>query len=274
MNFLGIDLGWQSGPTGLCRLDWREGALLLQDLQRKGAISDILNWIDESAPPRQPSAIAVDAPTLIPNQTGMRLPDRLTHKYFGKYHAGCYPANLNRPFAERIVQFGLSLEARGFNHAPEIQPRCLGRYQIEVFPHPATLKLFKLNRILKYKKGKLADRRAELTKLRDLILTRLPTLDPPLVIPPGVIPDIPTKGSDLKALEDKLDSLICAYVAAHWWCWGAVRNWVLGDLASGYIVVPMPEGVEEAEEAGGAGEDGGDREDGGDGEEEVGLSSS
>jgi predicted RNase H-like nuclease len=28
--------------------------------------------------------IAVDAPTLIPNATGARVPDRLTHKYFGR----------------------------------------------------------------------------------------------------------------------------------------------------------------------------------------------
>lgn len=240
MKFLGIDLGWQSGPSGLCRLGWRDGELMLMDLQRRAAISDILGWVDQSIPAEQPGAIAVDAPTLIPNQTGMRLPDRLTHKYFGKYHAGCYPANLNRPFAERIVQFGLSLEARGFNHAPEIQPQCLGRYQIEVFPHPAAIQLFGLDRILKYKKGKLADRRAELTKLRNYILTVLPTLDPPLVIPADAIPAIPTRGGALKALEDQLDSLICAYVAAHWWYWGAPRNWVLGNLAEGYIVVPMP----------------------------------
>ena len=240
MKFLGIDLGWQSGPSGLCRLDWRDGELLLQDLQRKVLIADILDWVERSIPAGESGAIAVDAPTLIPNQTGMRLPDRLTHKYFGKYHAGCYPANLNRPFAERIVQFGLSLEARGFNHAPEIEPRRLGRYQIEVFPHPATIQLFGLERILKYKKGKLADRRSELTKLKDYILTVLPNLDPPLIIPADAIPPIPTKGNALKAIEDQLDSLICAYVAAHWWCWGEARNWVLGDLASGYIVAPMP----------------------------------
>ena len=242
MNFLGIDLGWQSGPSGLCCLDWRDGKLILLDLQRKETIADIIDWVDRSTPAGRSGAIAVDAPTLIPNQTGMRLPDRLTHKYFGKYHAGCYPANLNRPFAERIVQFGLSLEARGFNHAPEIKPQCLGRYQIEVFPHPATIQLFSLKRILKYKKGKLADRRAELTKLRNYILTVLPLLAPPLVIPADALPAIPTQGNALKALEDKLDSLICAYVAAHWWYWGAARNWVLGDLASGYIVVPMPRG--------------------------------
>ncbi|MDJ0746725.1 MAG: hypothetical protein QNJ32_25665 [Xenococcaceae cyanobacterium MO_167.B27] len=42
----------------------------------------------------------------------------------------------------------------------------------------------------------------------------------------------------LKAVEDKLDSLICAYVAAYWWYWGEARNLVLGNENTGYIIVP------------------------------------
>jgi predicted RNase H-like nuclease len=184
--------------------------------------------------------IAVDAPTLIPNLTGMRLPDKLTHQYFHQYHAGCYPANLGRPFAQRTVEFGLSLEARGFTHAPVIVPKELGRFQIEVFPHPAIVHLFGLTRILKYKKGTLAERRLELIKLRQYILDILPTLEPTLNLCASSLPEIPTTRTALKAVEDQLDSLICAYVAAHWWYWGIERNWVLGDASTGYIVVPAP----------------------------------
>jgi predicted RNase H-like nuclease len=189
--------------------------------------------------------IAVDAPTLIPNAAGMRLPDKLAHKHFGRYHAGCYPANLGRPFAQRTVDFGLSLEAQGFAHAPVITPQTLGRFQIEVFPHPAIVHLFGLTRILKYKKGTLAERRLELMKLRQHILDTLPTLEPALnfsSVPlcASFLPEIAATGAALKAVEDQLDSLICAYVAAHWWYWGSDRNWVLGDATTGYIVVPAP----------------------------------
>jgi predicted RNase H-like nuclease len=52
------------------------------------------------------------------------------------------------------------------------------------------------------------------------------------------LPEIPATGAALKAVEDQLDSLICAYVAAHWWYWGIERNWVLGDATNGYIVIP------------------------------------
>ena len=240
MKFIGVDLGWSSGASGLCCLEWRSGKLLLLDLQRMLAIADILTWIDSWLPPDRPGMVAVDAPTLIPNETGMRLCDRLAHKHFGKYHAGCYPANLGSTFAQRTLAFGLSLEERGFDHAPMIQPQQPGRFQIEAFPHPAIVHLFDLPRILKYKKGTLAERRPELARLRHYIHESLPLHDPPLDVSLSAIPEIPLKGTELKAVEDQLDSLICAYIAAHWWHWGTERNLVLGDRAEGYIVVPTP----------------------------------
>ncbi len=244
MKFLGIDLGWRSGASGLCCLIWQNNQLQLLDLDRRESIADILAWIDTWLPPNSPGIIAVDAPTLIPNATGMRLPDKLAHKHFGRYHAGCYPANLARPFAQRTVEFGLSLEARGFAHAPIIAPQQLGRFQIEVFPHPAIVNLFKLDRILKYKKGKISEKRAELIKLRNHIFKDLSTLEPSLKL--TELPEIPLTGLALKTVEDKLDSLICAYVAAHWWYWGVERNLVLGVSeattqefrSTGYIIIP------------------------------------
>lgn len=261
-KFLGIDLGWQSQPSGLCCLVWQAEELTLLNLTCLPTHSNVLVWVDhwakplellspgsKAAPsdtaPSNPVVIAVDAPTLITNPTGMRAADRLAHQHFGRYHAGCYPANLGRPFAAQTVAFGQSLAARGFVHAPVIQPQQSGRYQIEVFPHPAIVNLFGLERIIKYKKGRLTERRQELIRYRDLILTILPTLEPKLdLAAASILAEVPTTGIALKALEDQLDSLICAYVAAHWWYWGLERNLVIGSAdpaicaAEGYIIVP------------------------------------
>ncbi|MDM9381901.1 DUF429 domain-containing protein [Chlorogloeopsis sp. ULAP01] len=248
MKFLGIDLGWKSQPSGLCCLEWKKNQLQILEIDRKEQIADILTWIDHWVQPEESGIIAVDAPTIIPNATGSRLPDKLTHKYFGKYHAGCYPANLNLPFAERTVKFGLELESKGFDHAPTIEPQKFGRYQIEVFPHPAIVHLFGLERILKYKKGRLAERRLELIKLQDYITKTLPLLEPSLCFCKNqefIL--LSSTGAALKAAEDKLDSLICAYVAAYWWYWGEKRNLVLGDRTTGYIVIPQRRGVGEGE---------------------------
>lgn len=243
MKFIGIDLGWKSQPSGLCCLELVGDRLHLLSLDRIEAISDIFSWLNNCVQPKDNAIVAVDAPTIIPNLTGSRLPDRLTHKHFGRYHAGCYPANLSLAFANRTVGFGLELENRGFSHAPEITPHGLGRYQIEVFPHPAIVELFNLPLILKYKKGRLLERRLELIKLHKYIVEVLPTLTPALNLysHPVLFAEIPTIGTALKALEDKLDSLICAYVGAYWWYWGLERNIVLGDRLAGYIVIPKRE---------------------------------
>jgi predicted RNase H-like nuclease len=253
MKFIGIDLGWSSGASGLCCLNWQNNQLELIECDRQQSLNDILTWLDTQISPTEAAIVAVDAPTIIANPTGMREADKLTHKHFGRYHAGCYPANLSRPFAQKTLEFGLCLEARGFIHAPIIETQKLGRYQIEVYPHPATINLFKLDRIIKYKKGKLAERQLELMKLCQYIIDILPNLEPSLnlakiqtknprlsaFICGSNLPEIPTSIATLKALEDQLDALLCAYIGAHWWYWGIERNLVLGDRTTGYIVIPQ-----------------------------------
>lgn len=239
-RFLGIDFGWRSQPSGLCCLEFRADALYLLTLDRLLEPEQILDWVDLWA--TETTLVAVDAPTIIPNQTGTRLPDRLTHQLFGKFHGGCYPANLSRPFAARTVSLGRALTDRGFRHAPKITPQSPGRHQIEVFPHPAIVHLFGLDRILKYKKGRLADRAQELKRLKTHIETDLPQISPVLKLTTP-LPEIPSQGKQMKEVEDQLDSLICAYVAAHWWYWGERKNLTLGDEASGYIIVPKGEKI-------------------------------
>lgn len=257
MKFLGIDLGWSSGASGLCCLAWQDNNLRILSLERLTSLAEILDWVDCWALEPVPAMVAVDAPTLIPNLTGMRLCDRLAHRYFGRYHAGCYPANQGLPFAARTVAFGEQLTMRGFVHAPSLITQQPGRYQIEVFPHAAMIYLFERQQIIKYKKGKLSDRRVGLEQLRAAMLKFFPRLEPSLF--PLDLPEIPHTGLALKDLEDRWDSLICAYVGAHWWYWGTARNWVLGGvdsalgapppnpsqigiaayLETGYIVVPQ-----------------------------------
>ncbi|MEN9215808.1 MAG: DUF429 domain-containing protein [Gloeomargarita sp. HHBFW_bins_162] len=235
MRFLGIDLGWTSGASGLCCLAWERNALVLLDLDRRQPLDDILAWVDRWAPLGQSAGVAVDAPTIIPNATGMRLPDRLTHAYFHRYHAGCYPANLGRPFAARTMGFGQALSSRQFRHGTAITPQKNDRWQIEVFPHPAIVHLFNLEKILKYKKGAITERHKELNKLRTFLLS-LSTSEPRLKL--ETLPEIPTQSTQLKVVEDQLDALMCAYVAAYWWYWGEAKNQVLGSEQEGYIVVP------------------------------------
>jgi predicted RNase H-like nuclease len=106
-------------------------------------------------------------------------------------------------------------------------------------PHPAIVNLFGLEGILKYKKGRISDHRLEFIKLQNYILEILPSLSPPQSLIDSFPLEISTTCAALKEIEDKLDRLIWAYVAAYWWFWEIQSNLALGDLTTGYIVIPV-----------------------------------
>ncbi|MFO0334788.1 MAG: DUF429 domain-containing protein [Pseudomonadota bacterium] len=117
----------------------------------------------------------------------------------------------------------------------------------EVYPHPAMIELFALDGILTYKKGRVAERRADLRQLQSLIGTLgnehrglLPSrwLDEVLDENPQSL-----QGTALKRLGDRLDAVFCAYLAWHCWRWGAARNRAFGSPDGGCIVVPSVRGA-------------------------------
>jgi predicted RNase H-like nuclease len=133
----------------------------------------------------------------------------------------------------------------GWNHDvnPAVDRGRVGRWLFEVYPHPAHVVLFDLPRIIKYKKGPLAQRRAGLKELQTAIVADLGRGRPRLVRS-EVLSELTghpldsLRGKMLKRHEDELDALLCAYVAAHYWTWGPERNEMFGSMDDGYIVNP------------------------------------
>lgn len=160
--------------------------------------------------------------------------ERELNSEFRRFHAGCHAANLGRSFAQNVLSLSHRLAALGFGHGAEMTARQKRRFQIEVHPHAATVNLFNLSRIVKYKRGLREERAARLSRLRELMLTRLPLLDLPLSLH---LPAVPKMGN-LKPVEDEIDAVLCAYIAAYWWFWGTRRNRIYGSGERGYIVVP------------------------------------
>jgi predicted RNase H-like nuclease len=115
-----------------------------------------------------------------------------------------------------------------------MQARQNGRFQIEVHPHAATVNLFGLERIVKYKRGTRDAKARELRRLRKLILTRLSQRKPSLL---ARLPNVPRVGNT-KPVEDKIDAVLCAFIAANWWYWATERNSLYGSEETGYIIVP------------------------------------
>jgi predicted RNase H-like nuclease len=236
-TFVGVDLGWYGKPSGLASIAIDGSGLILRNIARLESADAILEWIQSQAGSGS-AVVAVDAPLVIRNQTGIRPAERELNRVFRRFHAGCHAANLGRPFASNVISFSRRLKALGFVHGASITQRQEGRFQIEVHPHAATVRLFELDRIVKYKRGTRENRARGLRRFRRLMLSRMPELDPILSLR---LPAVPRTGG-LKPTEDQIDAVLCAYIAAHWWFWGTERNSLYGTEADGYIVVPEPAG--------------------------------
>ncbi len=103
--------------------------------------------------------------------------------------------------------------------------------------------LFKLSQIIKYKKGRIIDRKNSLERYRQLLLDKLPDAEPPVKKNPLFLDLVHEeltllKGQSLKQYEDTLDALLCAYLAFFYWSWGRSKNELFGDLPTGIIINP------------------------------------
>jgi predicted RNase H-like nuclease len=238
MYFVGVDLAWGvRNPTGVAVID-SHGRLA-----HVGAFRDDADVLAALRPYVQGDClVAFDAPLVVTNRTGSRPAETAFNRDFRRFEAGAHPANTGKPeFANgprgaRLAQtVGLDMDPRS----------SAARRAIEVYPHPATVALFRLPRTLKYKAkpGRSLDQlKSELLLLMDGIEGLAHASVPLQVAGPdwaGLRRQVLTaqRKSDLRRAEDPIDAVVCAYVALY-----AERRpdgvTIYGDFATGYIVTP------------------------------------
>jgi predicted RNase H-like nuclease/ppGpp synthetase/RelA/SpoT-type nucleotidyltranferase len=241
MHFVGMDLAWgERSPTGVAVLD-DDGRLVHVSAQTDDAsVLDALTRYVEG-----PCLVAFDAPLVVPNATGNRPAEAALNRDFARFDAGAHPANTAKPELAGTPRGARLAALMGL----DIDPRSsASRRAVEVYPHPATVALFRLGRTLKYKNKpgrSLAHLRSELLRLMRLLEglrdTSVPLLldghRPWLALVQQV--ENAARKSDLRRVEDQVDAVVCAYVALF-----AERRPALtttygaDDWASGYIVTP------------------------------------
>jgi predicted RNase H-like nuclease len=137
------------------------------------------------------------------------------------------------------------LQQKGFSHDPNPTKDKFraGRWFFEVYPHPAHVVLFNLDRIIKYKRVRVAQKRKGLQELRDYIALKLLSGEP-WILANALLQSLliqhlqGLKGIALKQYEDTLDAMLCAYLALFCWYWGEEKNEMISDLETGYIINP------------------------------------
>ncbi|WP_068179439.1 DUF429 domain-containing protein [Mycobacterium sp. UM_CSW] len=239
MYFVGVDLAWGGRkPTGVAVLD-ADGHLMHLGAARDDA--DVLAALSPYV--GGDCVVAFDAPLVVTNPSGQRPAEAALNRDFRRFEAGAHPCNTGKPeFADRPRAARLA-ETLGLDMDPRSPA---ARRAIEVYPHSATVVLFRLERTLKYKAkpGRdVARLKSELLLLMDGI-EKLAHAGVPLRVDGhdgwtrlrGEVVAAQRK-SELRRAEDPVDAVVCAYVALY-----AERRpadvTIYGDVATGAIVTP------------------------------------
>ncbi len=221
---LGIDLAWSPrNGTGFAAAEKVGPRWILRgtmsNLRTNREIVDIVTWYTY----RRPAIIAIDAPLVVPYRTRGREGDRLITKLFGPHDAGVYPATrfyLGRYGGKRIWDLVGDLERAGFRHDCRVEPGKPARTFFETYPHAAMVALFDLRKTLKYKtrQGRTYDTRWREFRRLESHLRALSNAEPAMAgFDTFLSPDLRSlRGGKLKEYEDRLDAILCAYVAAYY----------------------------------------------------------
>lgn len=240
--YVGVDLAWgERARTGLAVLD---GAGALRASCSVRSDDEIAAFVGEHC---SGGVVAgVDAPLVVPNDTGQRRCEALVGAAFGRYGAGAYPANRGNPAFFPQPRGARLAERFGWDMDPAVAPSDTSRVCLEVYPHPAMVSLFGLDYVIPYK-GKqgrdVAFRRVAFERLLDHIEgfwgASLGLADAPRWAHLRSVVRDAARPVELDVVEDEVDAIVCARVA---WLWGTARDQLVvhGDFASGYIVTPLP----------------------------------
>ncbi len=240
MNFIGVDLAWKIAEspklrTGLAAID--SGGQLV-GIILAATDNEILAFIQKHA--GDSCAVGIDAPLIVPNETGHRPVELL----LAKRGIPAYPAN--RSLFKRVYGgvrgevLVKRLQEEGFFLSMDY-PKDIHRVIFEVFPSPAYKAILGLDIKVKRRKGVgTSDIQKGLAAIRDKLLSL--TLDPLLVIGSPVRDKLSVdigelRGAALDQFGDILDAILCAYIIYRYYfdCDSAK---VVGDLETGYILLP------------------------------------
>lgn len=236
MILAGVDLAWISdnNPSAIAIGNMVDQTLTVTMLYPK--VYGIHSALETLLSIKQLKGIAIDASLIINNRTGMRPCEREIARYYGGRGAACHATNTKLYPNADSVNLSTQLLHSGFKHQHGKQ------WQIECYPHPALIEIFSLSYRLKYKKGKVADKRAGQKELAALICRLKESGILKLVIDKYWQPILDDSkidslsGQALKTNEDALDAIICLYIAGLY----AIQHkgQIFGELNSGYIWVP------------------------------------
>jgi predicted RNase H-like nuclease len=206
---IGVDLAWgDKMHDGVCFLEFERNQGKVLGFGYPHGDRELLELVEKRGQGYERIFMTVDAPL------------------------ACHPANTTRcPRPTRVARL---LARKGFLLGWEVGKA--KKTASEVYPHPAMVRLFGLPRIIKYKRGRVAERRREFRRLQGLLRKMMRQKFPGLEINQETRKLLRKKWS--KPVEDRTDALFCALIGVWHWMHRGKRSEVIGDRKTGFILLP------------------------------------
>ncbi len=244
LNLVGFDSAWSDNPK-------RPGAICALRLDEEGTrftapalagFDNALALIQSMHRPGDLTLVAIDQPTIVANETGMRAAERVVASAIIWSGGGVQPA-----YRGKHTMFGDGapiwrfLAALGFADDPEQAARSdSGGFVMEVYPALALLSLHDgfaaAGGRPRYNPALASFRQADWRAVGVAAEAEARRLG--LAAPAAWCAGLDREARPRKADQDRLDALLCLLVAVRW---RREREScvMVGDLAGGYIVTPI-----------------------------------
>jgi len=249
-RFLGVDLAWAEGTlgapggrpvkeTGLACLD-ETGRVISAGWAR--GIDEVVDWVQSLAEPG--AVLAIDAPLVVNNPTGMRVCEKETGSRYGRWHVAANASNQALPWLGGVT-LRRRLEHLGWSYTDGLTPvAATASTFFECYPYTTLVGAEEFGYTDKRPRYKrmgtglpISERRvARALVCDDLIerMWRLESADPPLDLGSHPATDslvtdpTPLLDTAYKHREDLIDAVLSAWTASLWHRHGLARSQVLG----------------------------------------------
>jgi len=251
--YVGFDSAWTDSPKApgaICAVGIEDGQPAQFHAPQLVSFDQALTFIRNVHSDTGTTLIALDQPTVVPNSTSMRPVERVAASLISWLGGGVQPSNRGRLGmfcdASPIWRFLTALEA--VEDPEEARVAVNGFFLMEVFPalalaslsagffgrlnapryNPARRKTFRADDWIRV--AEAAAQESHMLGCEELAEW---CRDTGKVAPPR------------KAHQDKMDSALCVLVALRWRLRPRSESLLLGDLATGYMVLPASAEVRE-----------------------------
>ena len=246
INLIGFDSAWSDQPKvpgAICGLRTKGDGTATFHAPTLVGFAEARVFVQSLHAPGDMTLVAIDQPTIVRNQTGMRPAERVVAGTMSWSGGGIQPA-----YRDKASMFGdgapiwLFLDALGFTDDPERAATARsGGYVMEVYPALALLSLDDRfasagKRGPRYNPARPTFRQDDWGGACDATEREAVRLGLPEAA--AWCAGLDRAAKPRKAMQDRLDAILCLLIAARW---RADRSScaMIGDRAAGYIVAPM-----------------------------------